>query len=306
VNRGIYLVANRQSEAECRNLIYSIRRCGCNLPIRVILYGGAPLALDPAWNDVRLLSPGDFPAEAPAFVGELRRRIPQCPEGFLRRFLAWFGEFDQFLYSDNDVVALMNWEELFSYLDEYDLVHADEEFTTQGRFNMRQPARFEELMGPGTLQLAITAGHFLCRPRPSHRGDLLSALAWMEAHRDVPIWHDQALLHVAIVLARWPALNLCKPPHNWASSWAGDYKNALDLIRTIQSQRRPISHIHYSGGIASGTSPMDELLLSGLSPAERKQKLLRGLLSESSGLRATQHLLRRAVRKARRMAQDSK
>ena len=149
----------------------------------------------------------------------------------------------------------MNWEEMFDYLDQYEFVHADEEFTTKGRFNMRQPDRFEELMGPGTLELAITAGHFLCRPKPAHRADLLAGLAWMEAHPEVPIWHDQALIHVTVGLAKWPALNLCKPPQNWASSWAGDYKNSLEIIRTIQTGRRPISHLHYSGGIASGTNP---------------------------------------------------
>jgi hypothetical protein len=305
VKRGIYLIANRQSEGECRNLIYSIRRCGCNLPIRIILYGGMPLTIDPAWKDVKLLSPSDFPAEGVAFVSELRRRIPQCPEGFLRRFLCWFGKFDEFLYSDNDVVALMNWEELFSYLDEYELVHADEEFTTKGRFNMRQPDRFEELMGPGTLELAMTAGHFLCRPKPGHPADLLAGLAWMEAHPEVPIWHDQALMHITVVLAKWSVLNLCKPPHNWASSWAGDYKNVLETMRTIQVDRKPISHLHYSGGIGSGTNSIDELLFSCQSAKERKRKLLQGLLSESSGMRTTNAFLKRALRKARRMARGS-
>ncbi|MGA3035133.1 MAG: hypothetical protein ABSD70_17740 [Terracidiphilus sp.] len=306
MNRGIYLIANAQSAGECENLIYSIRTCGCRLPIRVIPYGGKPLPVKAAWEDVKLLSLSDFPAEAAAFVDDLRRRMPNCPLGFLRRFLCWFGEFDEFLYSDNDVVALMNWEELFSFLNEYDLVHADEEYTTKGRFNMRQPHRFEELMGPGTLQLAMTAGHFLCRPKPGHKADILAGLAWMEEHPEVPIWHDQALLHITLALAKWPALNLCKPPHRWASSWAGDYKNTLDAIATIQSRRQPISHIHYSGGVGSGTNAINELLLSSLPAKRRKQRLLRGLLAEESGLRSFQSLASRAVRKAGRMARGLK
>jgi hypothetical protein len=305
LTRGIYLIANRQSAEECRNLIYSIRGCGCHLPIRIIPYGGDPLPADPKWEDVRLLSANEFPRDGLEFVDELKRRIPQCPLGFLRRFLCWFGEFDEFLYSDNDVVALMNWEELFPFLETYELVHADLEYKTKGVFNMRQPARFEELMGPGSLESAMTAGHFLCRPRAQHRADLLSGLAWMEAHREVPMWHDQALMHVTLTLAKWPALNLCKPPNNWACTHAGSYKKVWDVIRAIQVEKRPISHLHFSGGIATGTGAIDELLQVNLPEKERKRKLLRALALEASGLKAVGGLAKGAARRARRAARGS-
>jgi hypothetical protein len=305
LKRGIYLIANRQSAEECWNLIYSIRGCGCHLPIRIIPYGGDPLPADPKWEDVRLLATSEFPAEGLAFVDELKRRIPQCPLGFLRRFLCWFGEFDEFLYSDNDIVALMNWEDLFPYLGNYEMVHADREYSTEGAFNLRQPARFEELMGPGSLELAVTAGHFLCRPQAQHRADLLAGLAWMEAHPEVPIWHDQALMHVTLALAKWPALNLCKPPHDWACSHAGSYENIWDVIRVIQVERRPISHMHFSGGVATRTGAIDELLLVNLSAKERKRKLLRALAWEASGLKSLGGLAKRAARRASRVTRGS-
>jgi len=303
MKRGIYLVANRKSEAECRNLIYSIRRCGCQLPIRVIPFDENPIRLETAWEDVSLVTLDDFPKEGRAFVDELTRRLRTCPGGIVRRFIAWFGEFDEFLYSDNDVVALMNWEELFPYLDEYEIVHADHEFATHGKFNMRKPDRFEELMGLGALKTAVTAGHFLCRPKPQHKADLLAGLAWMEAHPDVPVWHDQALLHVTLALAKWPALNLCKPPHHWSGTHAGSFEKTWDVIRTIQVANQPISHLHFSGGVASGAEAIDELLLVNLSEKQRKHKLLRALAWEASGLRAVEGLARKAWRKAGRLAQ---
>jgi hypothetical protein len=271
----------------------------------VIPFGGELLPVDDRWQDVRLLSMSDFPAEGLAFVEELSRRIPKCPLGFLRRFLCWFGEFDEFLYSDNDIVALMNWQELFPYLEQFDLVHADLEFTANGIFNMRQPDRFEELMGPGALGLAITAGHFLCRPKIQHRDDLLAGLAWMEAHSEVPIWHDQSLLHVTVALAKWPALNLCKPPHNWADPHAASYQNTLDLCRVIQVEDRPISHLHYSGMATHGTKPINELLYASLPAKQRNRRLLRALIWEASGLGTIQGFLNRAIKKARRIAHGS-
>ena len=203
---------------------------------------------------------------------------------------AWFGEFDEFLYSDNDVVALMNWEELFAYLENYEFVHADREFTTGGTFNLLQPERFEELLGPGALDLAVTAGHFLCRRSPRHITDLLAGVTWMEEHRGITKWHDQALLHVTLVLAKWPALNLCKPPHNWGCPWAGSYGNLLDVFRQIQVAHQPISHLHYAGGIGTGANPMDELLFAGLPAERRNRKVLWALARETSGLAAFQRL----------------
>jgi hypothetical protein len=303
-SRGIYVVANRPSAEECKNLIYSIRRCGCNLPVRIIPYGGKLITFDEQWDGVERLSLSDFPSEGLAFLSELERRMPQCSPGFLRRFLCWFGEFEEFLYSDNDIVALINWEELFPYLEDYEMVHADEEFTTGGKFNMRQPDRFEYLMGPGALESAITAGHFLCRPSTRHAADLLAGLAWMETHPEVPIWHDQALLHVTAVLAKWPVLNLCKPPHNWGSSWAGDYKNPLETIRTIQVERQPISHLHYSGGIATGTKPIDDFLLSAVGEKTRNRRLLAALLQEALGLAKMRTVIGRAQGKLKRMMRD--
>lgn len=304
--RGIYLVANRRSETKLNNLIASIRRCGCRLPIRVIPFDDNPALLDTRWENVAASPLAEFPTEGIEFFNELTSRHRGCHPGLLRRFLAWFGEFDEFLYSDNDVVALMNWEELFARLEGYDLLHADCEFTTGGKYNLRDARKFEELMGPGSLEAAITSGHFLCRKSPRHPADLLKGLAWMEANRDLLIWQDQVLLHVTILIAQWRVLNLAKPPHNWASSWAGDYSDILELMRTIQVDRRPISHIHYSGGLGSGTHPIDELLWSNLPVEQRSRKLWRALTRQAVGLDALADQTSRAQRKLKQFLQHGK
>ncbi len=297
LRRGIYLVANRRSQANANNLIASIRRCGCWLPIHVIPFDDSPAILDRQWDGVVQLSLADFPAGGREFFDELKSRHRGCNPGLLRRFLAWFGEFDEFLYSDNDVVALMNWEDLFPRLENHDIVHADCEFTTGGKFNLRDPRKFEELMGPGSLEVAMTSGHFLCRRSPQHPADFLAGLTWMESHRNLLIWQDQVLLHVTLLVAHWQVLNLCKPPHNWASSWAGDYKDILDLVRTLQVDHQPISHIHYSGGLGSGARPIDELLWSNLPLNQRNRKLGWALSKHALGLETLANQASRVRRK---------
>jgi hypothetical protein len=296
-SRGIYLVANQISSDLCHNLIYTIRQCGCRLPIRVIPFGGEPIRVDPSLEDVKLLRLDDFPAEGLAFVSELKRRIP-CRPGWLHRYLAWFGEFAEFIYSDNDVIALTNWENLFPYLAACELVHADHQFRDGARFNWVQPDRIEALLGPDALDRAINSGHFVCRPSPYQLTDLMTALHWMEAHRELHKWQDQVLLNAAVALGKWQVLNLCKPPHNWSNSSANHYQNLFDVFRSVQVDRKPISHIHYAGYNPVGTRPVDELIFTNLPITERNRKLLWALAREKSGVTEAQRLLRRARQKA--------
>lgn len=297
--RGIFLVANQKSTDLCHNLIFTIRESGCGLPIRVLPYGGEPIRLDPRFADVEAVRVEDFSAEGRAFVAELTGRMRGCSPGLLNRFLAWFGEFDEFVYSDNDIVALMNWEELFPFLAEGELVHADRQFETGGRYNMVQPERFEALLGPGALDRAINAGHIVCRRSEKQLNDLMAALAWMEAHPEVPKWHDQALLCLAAILGQWRVVNLCRAPHGWANSSANQYKDFFEVLRAVQVERRPISHIHYAGYNPVGTRPVDDLIFASQPVEERNRRLLWALTQELSGWKEGQRLLKRARQKVK-------
>lgn len=262
MNRGVYLVANRNSEEICENLVYSIRESGCNLPIRLIHFGGEAIRSSYLVNQAELLYYEGFSDEAKAFIANLRSVLTDCPLGFLYRYLAWFSDWDEFIYADNDIVALCNWEVLFGYLDNYELVHADEEYTTGGIYNYDKPASIKAIFGEVALESAITAGHLVVKRSPKMIVDISNAVEWFKNNPDIPKKHDQSLLHIAALLGNWNSLNLCKPPHNWLSSWAGDYKNSLHLIQSIQLNETKISHIHYSGGTPKGNLPIQDLLFS--------------------------------------------
>jgi hypothetical protein len=284
MKRGIYLVANSQSEALCANLIYSIRKSGCKLPIRLIPFGGKPVQSRSVLDEVEVVEVKDFSDEARKLVGELSEVLTDCPRGFLYRFLGWFGDWDEFVYSDNDVVALMNWERLFDHLPGNYLVHADEEYTTRGRFNYDQPEKVVEIFGEGALLSAVTAGHFAARCDPKMVGDMRQAVGWFKKNPGIAKKHDQAVLHVASLIGGWKMLNLCQPPHNWLSSWAGDYKNPLAVIHAMQSEPfRRMSHLHFSGGKPIGTEPMADFLTANLDARQRRNHLTRLGILQSAG-----------------------
>jgi hypothetical protein len=251
MKRGIYLVANQRSQDHCENLVHSLRRAGCSLPIRLIPYGGIPVDAPALLREVEVTPEESYPAEARELVARLTTSL-SCPRGFALRYLAFYGDWDHFCYSDNDIVALMDWAELFTRFDHdptLDLVHADEEYTTGGRYNYHQPQVVIDTFGAGAMDSAITAGHFLVRRDGRLLRDIDAALRWMADHPGVAIPHDQSLLHLAALIGGWRIDNLCRGPERWASSWAGDYPDPLSLIQVINgSTRRRITHLHYSGG----------------------------------------------------------
>lgn len=285
---AIYLVANRRSETECANLVHSIRASGCKLDIVLIPFDMDGVSSPSLLREVVVMHPQDFPAEGREFVESLRSVLAYCPEGFLRRFLAFFGPYERFIYSDNDIVALCDWSELLGYLDEHDLVHADEEYTTAGRFNFRSPGVCEAAFGKGSLERALTAGHFAAKRSAIFPDAMRKALEWMCDNADACYLQDQTLMHIAALIGDWNCLNLCKPPHNWLSSWAGDYANTLVLLQKIQAGRR-ISHLHYSGfATAELSRPVDELLLSSLEPRQRLLAVTLAGARELTGIGAFQ------------------
>jgi hypothetical protein len=283
--RGIYVVANDSSEALCANLIYSIRKSGCNLPIRLIPFGGKPVQSNRVLKEVEVWNVERFPSDGQKFVGELAEVLVDCPRGFLYRFLPWFSEWDEFIYTDNDVVALMNWELLLDYLCDNYIVHADEEYITQGLFNYEQPDKIEDEFGTGSLLSAMTAGHFAARRDAKLVEDMRKAIEWFKKNPAVAKKHDQAFIHVASLIGNWSILNLCKSPHNWLSSWAGDYRNPLALMHALQTgPAKRISHLHFSGGRPIGTEPTADFLNSNLDTQQRTIHLTKLGLLQLSGL----------------------
>jgi hypothetical protein len=292
MKRGIYLVANLRSQAICKNLIYSVRSSGCTLPIRLIHFGGKEIHSRYILNQVELIRFEDFSLEAQQFITDLRSVLTDCPLGFLYRFLAWFSDWDEFIYSDNDIVALCNWSDMFNYLEGYDLVHADEEYTTKGIFNYNMPSLVDEIFGEFALESAITAGHIVVKRNSKMIEDIKNALEWFKNNPHIPKKHDQALMHIASLLGEWKLLNLCKS-HNWLSSWAGDYKNSLQLIQLIQNKNTKISHLHYSGGTPQGNLAIQDFLFSKDGDHQRLIKLSLVSLTFLSGFnRLRQQYLR--------------
>jgi hypothetical protein len=295
--RGIYVVANAKSQQHCANLVYSIRQSGCNLPICLIPFGGEPVTCSEILSQVTKVSLDTFPAEAHQLLALAETVLPSVKAKMFRRALGWFGEYDEFLYSDNDIVALMDWNRLFDYLANAEFVHADEEFTTEGRYNFHNVDAIKRQFGAEAIQRTFTAGHFLARRDPKMANDISRALMWMQANPGIAREHDQAAMNMAAFIGNWNTINLCQEPHSWLSSWSGDFFTPLQLVQAIQQDPpRKISHIHYSGYNPTGHKPLEEMLFSSMNQKRRLLKLMTACANELLGI----NRLKRALNSVKR------
>jgi hypothetical protein len=137
------------------------------------------------------------------------------------------------------------------------------------------------MFGETALESAMTAGHIVVRRSDKMIEDITTAVDWFKKNPGIPYLHDQSLMHIASLIGNWQVLNLCKS-FNWLSSWAGDYKNTLEIIQKIQNSNSKISHIHYSGSNPRGSLAIQDLLFATNDDKKRLAKLsLVGLRSFS-------------------------
>jgi hypothetical protein len=282
MTRGIYLVANRRVERSAANLVYSIRRSGCALPITLIPFDDDLPTHRGLLAETTLSPVESFSAEGCTVVAELGRLWPRMKAGLFRRFLAWYGPYDEFIYSDNDIVALGDWAPYFDNLSGFDLVHADREFTTGGVYNYPDPSAIQREFGSGALDSVLTAGHFAARKLENITDMFGRTIAWIRQHPGIAREHDQAFLHLAVLLGPLRLQNLCRT-QEWRSPWAGDYRNALDVVQAAQGPGR-LLQLHYSGGLSDGYAATEEFCYADCTDAERLRHLTVAAFRHWTGL----------------------
>jgi hypothetical protein len=156
---------------------------------------------------------------------------------------------------------------------------------TKGRFNYHDPAALTRELGPDALLSALTAGHFAARRRPDMTELFRRVIAWIARHPQIAMPHDQAFLHLTVLLGGLRTLNFCRPPHDWPSTWAGDYRNSLAVAQRVQGPGR-LLHLHYSGGVSGGYAAREDFLYADCSDAERLRHLTAAAFAHGSGLHA--------------------
>ncbi len=152
----------------------------------------------------------------------------------------------------------------------------------------------------------FNAGQFAA-DRALYTPELLRKTAEDARYRDMtlyPPFHEQVGLNLLVYLAAPPFVNLTQPPLEVESSWAGDYPGAFEPYWKDEAKRPYL--IHWAGGVAQKNPPINELFLSHLTSAERKEWKERQKRKKSKNRTPAKRLrgVLRRIRRAGRVLRD--
>jgi len=171
-----------------------------------------------------------------------------CPA--YRKFAFWFGPFDQFVYFDTDVVVFQDQIDVFSLLDDHDIVFCGDGRVMGIREVFTERVLDRQLFSSSEIDDLFNTGFFASRKDSLSRDQLFALLAEAAEVRDifVPYLQDQPVLnYVALKAFRRRANLRLLSPAIPGDAWAGLSTLRVDGDRVVDSEAMPIRNLHWAG-----------------------------------------------------------
>ena len=254
MSRGIYIVANDKVATNAIALLNSIRSYDAETPIVLIPY-------DDNYHQVADILKSRFNVtiyENLDFIDRLAKRVYISFSGkffrpnLLRKLACWFGEFDEFLYIDTDIVVFEKIIDNLNHLDKYDFLSCD--YQHRGGINDVFPEAVinEKLFDLVELQDIFNSGWWASKKGMISEQDIYATFDDCVAHpqyftftqktSDQPIINYLVLKHIK---QRFNLVNLDNSvPGNWAGS---EHFIPKGNVLFDPSSDRPLQYLHWAG-----------------------------------------------------------
>ena len=255
MSRGIYITANDKVTDHAIALINSIRVHDLETPIVLIPY-------DDNYHQVAEILKerhGVRVYEDLEFIDRLSNRLHEIfggnffarPNQF-RKQACWFGEFDEFLYIDTDIVVFEKLIDNLNYFSEYDFLSCDYQHLG-GIKNVFTPKVIEDnLFAANELQDIFNGGFWASKKGLISEQDLYDTFSECAAHPEYFDFSqktsDQPIINYMILKRIARRFNIIRRPDGAPGSWAGSSHFVLDGDRLIDpSVDQPLQYLHWAG-----------------------------------------------------------
>lgn len=254
MSRGIYIIANDKVATNAIALLNSIRAYDTETPVVLIPY-------DDNYHQVASILKSRFNVtiyENFEFIDRLAKRVHSSFSGkffrpnLLRKLACWFGEFDEFLYIDTDIVVFEKIIDNLNHFDKYDFLSCD--YQHRGGINDVFPETVinENVFDLVELQDIFNSGWWASKKGLISEQDIYATLDECVTHpqyftftqktSDQPIINYMVLKHIE---KRFNLVNLDDHvPGNWAGSTHFIPKGN---VLFDPSSDRPLQYLHWAG-----------------------------------------------------------
>lgn len=254
--RGIYITANDRVTEQAIALLNSIRLYDPDTPITLIPYDDNYHAIAQLLNE----SYGVKVYEDLEFIERLSQKLYDIfGEGFFarpnqfRKQACWFGEFDEFLYIDTDIVVFEKIIDNLDYFKDYDFLCCDYQHSG-GITNVFSPKVIEAgVFSEQELQDMFNGGWWASKKNQISEQDLYDTFAECAAHPEYFDFSqktsDQPIINY-MILKRIPRrFNIVRRPGKAPGSWAGSrhFQKQNGMLIDPRNGSQPLQYLHWAG-----------------------------------------------------------
>jgi len=255
MSRGIYITANDKVTDHAIALINSIRVHDLDTPIVLIPY-------DDNYHQVAEILKerhGVRVYEDLEFIDRLSNRLHEIfggdffarPNQF-RKQACWFGEFDEFLYIDTDIVVFEKLIDNLDYFSECDFLSCDYQHLG-GINNVFTPKVIkDEIFNQNELRDIFNGGFWASKKGLISEQDLYDTFSECAAHPDYFDFSqktsDQPIINYMILKRIARRFNIVRRPKGAPGNWAGSSHFLVDGDRLIDpTVAQPLQYLHWAG-----------------------------------------------------------
>jgi len=255
MSRGIYITANDKVADHAIALLNSIRAYDTETPVVLIPY-------DENYHEVASILKSRFNVtvyEDLEFIDRLSKRLHSTfgekffarPNQF-RKQACWFGEFDEFLYIDTDIVVFEKIIDNLDYFDKYDFLASDYQHRGGIKNVFSQTVINENVFNSDELQDIFTGGWWAAKRGLISEQDIYETFAECAAHPQyfdfTQKTSDQPIINYMILKRIEKRFNLVNLDNQVPGSWAGSthFIRNGDVLFDPSSDR-PLQYLHWAG-----------------------------------------------------------
>ncbi len=255
MKRGIYITANDRVTEQAIALLNSIRAYDLETPVTLIPY-------DENYREIAQVLAKDYGVKVYPdleFIERLSQQLYDIfGDGFFarpnqfRKQACWFGEFDQFLYIDTDVVVFEKIIDNLKYLQDYDFLCCDYQHLGGITNVFSQQVIEAGIFKPTELKDIFNGGLWAAKKNLLSEQDLYDTFAECAAHPEYFDFSqktsDQPIINYMILKRIAKRFNIVRRPGKAPGSWAGSshfQQQGNILIDPILNQ--PLQYLHWAG-----------------------------------------------------------
>ena len=255
MSRGIYITANDKVADHAIALLNSIRAYDSETPVVLIPY-------DENYHEVASILKSRFNVTVYKdleFIDRLSKRLHSTfgdkffarPNQF-RKQACWFGEFDEFLYIDTDIVVFEKIIDNLDHFDKYDFLSCDYQHRGGIKNVFSQTVVNQNVFNLGELQDIFNGGWWASKKGLISEQDIYETFAECAAHPEYFDFSqktsDQPIINYMILKRIQKRFNLVNLDDQVPGSWAGSTHFIREgNVLFDPSYDRPLQYLHWAG-----------------------------------------------------------